>query len=243
MMNNYLVWKIKWLNSVFFILVVLVLASCASSGSGSRNPASIDKGMPSSHAWQYLHSYGDEETGYATYSYVLVGRDHNKQKSTLLYYELIKAIQASTVNAEELRDYVPSRLLNLFIIPVANTNSVSNKEPNYRLSKSLLVAMSTTSPLKFSRPGPYIITLHLPIGTENDDKMADILYVDLTDAHPKAIPEIVRTYSEKVIDNELHGIEKLDSLRLSLLNIALHTEDSIGFAKSAYASMRSAFIE
>ena len=73
--------------------------------------------------------------------------------------------------------------------------------------------------------------------------MADILYMDLTDAHPKAIPEIVRTYREKVIDSNFDDIEKLNSLRLSLLNIALHTEDSIGFAKSAYASMRSAFGE
>lgn len=240
-MDNYLVWRFKWLNSFFYILMALILASCAPVD--SRSPASVGKGMPSSHAWQYLHSYGDEETGYATYSYVLVGRDHNNQKSTSLYYELIKAIQASTVDAKELRDYVPSRLLNLFIIPVANTNSVSNKGPNYKLSKLLLVALSTTSPLKFSRPGPYIITLYLPIGTEKNDKMADILYVDLTDAHPKAIPEIVRAYREKVIDNELSGIDKLDSLRLSLLNIALHTEDSIGFAKSAHASMRSAFSE
>jgi len=191
--------------------------------------------------WQYLHSYGEEEIGYATYSYVLVGRDQSNQNSTSLYYELVKAIQASTVNAEELRDNNPARLLNLFIIPTTPSNHHEHNSPNYELSKLLLLSLSTTSPLKFSRPGPYIITLYQPI--ESGKGMADILYMDLTDAHPKAIPEIVRTYQEKVTESNLEGIEKLNSLRLSLLNIALHTEDSIGFAKSAYASMRDAFGE
>lgn len=172
-----------------------------------------------------------------------MGRDRNNQKSTSLYYELVKAVQASTVNAEELRDKVSTRFLNLFIIPVTNANNLEHLSPNYELSKSLLASLSTTSSLKFSRPGPYIITLYQPIGIGNGHEVADILYVDLTDAHPEAIPEIVRTYRDKVIDSELDGIEKLKSLRLSLLNIALHTEDSIGFAKSAYAAMRSAFGE
>lgn len=223
--------------------MVLIIASCASSA--SRFPASILKSIPSSHAhvWQYLHSYGEEEIGYATYSYLLVGRDQSNQNSTSLYYELVKAIQASTVNAEELRDIIPARLLNLFIIPIIPSNHREHNNPNYELSKSLLISLSTTSPLKFSRPGPYIITLYQPIGSGNGNEMADILYMDLTNAHPKAIPEIVRTYQEKVTESNLDGVEKLNSLRLSLLNIALHTEDSIGFAKLAYASMRDAFGE
>ncbi|WP_342866455.1 hypothetical protein [Pseudoalteromonas fuliginea] len=234
-MNSRLKWLSNCVNIVFYFLITVVLASCSSTG--SRYPASIDKGIPSSHVWQYLHFYGGEELGYATYSYVLVGRDHSNQKSTSLYYDLIKAIQASTVNAESLKDIVSMSSLNLFIIPK------SGDEPDYELSKSLLASLSTTSPLNFSRPGPYIITLYQPISIDNGDKIADILYIDLTDVHRKAIPEIVRTYREQVIDEELDGIEKLKSLRLSLLNIALHTEDSIGFAKSAYAGMRSAFSE
>lgn len=234
-MNSRLRCLSNCVNIVFYFLVAVILASCAMSG--SRYPASIDKGIPSSHAWQYLHFYGGEKLGYATYSYVLVGRDHSNQKSTSLYYDLIKAIKASAVNAESLNNIVSRSSLNLFIIPK------SGAEPDYELSKSLLASLATTSPLKFSRPGPYIITLYQPISTDNGDEIADILYIDLTDAHRKAIPEIVRTFSEQVTDEELDGIEKLKSLRLSLLNIALHTEDSIGFAKSAYAGMRSAFSE
>ena len=230
-MNSNLRCLSNCVNIVFYFLVAVILASCA------RYPVSAGKGIPSSHVWQYLHFYGGEELGYATYSYVLVGRDHSNQKSTSLYYDLIKAIKASAVNAESLKNIVSRSSLNLFIIPK------SGADPDYKLSKSLLATLSTTSPLKFSRPGPYIITLYQPISIDNGDKITDILYIDLTDAHRKAIPEIVRTYSEQVTDEELNGIEKLKSLRLSLLNIALHTEDSIGFAKSSYAGMRSAFSE
>ena len=239
-MSDSSVWRFKWLSSALYVLMAFFLVSC-SSGVGIY-PSSTDNEAPSAHAWQYLYSYGDEGAGYATYSYVLVGRDHNNQGSMSLYYELIKAIQASTANAEDLLGHVSSRSLNLFIIPVAS-GSDGSKEPNYKLSKSLLAVLSATSPLKSSRPGPYIITLYLPIGAGGDDKVADILYVDLTDAHPKAIPEIVRTYSEAVVDKKLSGVVNLNSLRLSLLSMALHAEDSIGFAKSAYASMRSSFAE
>lgn len=239
-MNSRLIWPPNFVNVIFYFMVVLILASCTSSG---RHPASIKIDSPLSHVWQYLQFYGEEELGYATYSYVLVGRDGSNEKSTSLYYELVNTIKASTVNAENLRDIVSNSSLNLFLIPISDTSSTERKEPNYELSKTLLSLLSTTSPLKFSRPGPYIITLYQPISLDNGDKIADILYIDLTGAHLKAIPEIVRTYREKVIDEELSGIEKLKSLRLSLLNIALHAEDSIGFAKSAYAGMRSAFSE
>lgn len=73
--------------------------------------------------------------------------------------------------------------------------------------------------------------------------MADILYIDLTNMHPTAIPELVSTYKRKILKDNLSGIEKLRSLRVSLLKILLITEDSIGFARTAYAELRSAFID
>lgn len=240
-MNDCAFPRVIFIDTITCILTVLVLTSCASSN--YRSPSSIPKSIPSSHVWQYLHSYGEEQIGYATYSYVLVGRDQRNQNSTSLYYELVKEIQASTVSVEEFRNISPAGLLNLFIIPIIPSKNDEHISPNYHLSKSILVSLSTTSPMKFSRPGPYIITLYEPIGSGDGNGVADILYMDLTNAHPKAIPEIVRTYQEKVIESNLYGVEKLNSLRLSLLNVALHTEDSIGFAKSAYASMRDAFAE
>jgi predicted HTH domain antitoxin len=61
--------------------------------------------------------------------------------------------------------------------------------------------------------------------------------------HLAAISELVRTYKNKILNEKLSGIEKLNSLRLSILNIALITEDSIGFARTAYTKLRDAFME
>lgn len=223
---------------ITYIVMVALLASCAAYQSLPPTGA-----IPSSDVWQYTLKLGDEYPGYATYSYVLVGRDRSNPRSSLLYYELIDKIKSATANASEQREMSEKSILNIFLIPIKFNNTSSKYIPNYELSKSLLTAISTNSSIRFTRPGPYIITMYKPIGHGDDEEIADILYLDLTDAHPDAIPEIVRTYREKVIDSRLDGIEKLKSLRLSLLNIALHFEDSIGFAKSAYASMRKAFDE
>lgn len=258
-MDNCYLFRAKILCVIVYVLIVMILTSCVSGPRHSdlvaleavaaasevmaKTYEKYKSMVVSSHVWQYLDSYGKEYVGYATYSYVLAGRNNSNQKSTSLYHELVEAIQALAVDSEKLQGLIPSRLLNLFIIPITNGSDHEGISPNYELSKLLLASLSTTLPLKFSRPGPYIITLYKPIGVDNGDEMTDILYVDLTDIHQKAIPEIVRTYSEKVIDDKLEGMEKLESLRLSLLNIALHVEDSIGFAKLASMSMKSAFEE
>lgn len=225
---------------LFCLLVAVVfIASCAYRYSDAKR----DDPRPTAHVWQYLYSYGDEDNDYATYSYVLVGRDENNQTATSLYLELIKAIRGSTVRAESLPVNASNSNFNLFLIPAKNNISTEHHEPNYELSKLLLAALSTASPLKFSLPGPYIITLYQPISFGNQDEVADILYIDLTNTHLSAIPEVVRTYKSKLLDENLSGIEKLHSLHLSLLNLALIAEDSIGFAQAAYAGLRSAFFD
>lgn len=232
-------------------VAVAIITSCASTGDrypgeagkGGRYPAAKAKSVPTAHVWQYLYSYGREDPGYATYSYVLVGRDENNQVSSSLYFELVKAIRGSTFSRDSLPEDVSKANFNLFLIPATRNRDSASHEPNYELSKLLLASLSTTSPLKFSRPGPYIITLYKPISFGKNDEVADIMYIDLTNLHPTAIPEVVRTYKGKIVDENLDGIEKLESLRLSLLNIALIVEDSIGFAQAAYAGLRRAFNE
>ena len=242
---------------MLYLAIAGLVASCSSvagprdgddSASIPKFPATTIEGEnsgnpnePFSHAWEYLFSYGDEERGYATYSYVLVGRDNTNQQATFLYYELVKAIQGSTISAETLTEDIPKSKLNVFIIPVASGEDDGQEKPDYELSKLLLASLSISSSLKLSRPGPYIMTLYQPISVASGRTIADVLYVDLTDTHPKALPEIVRTYKENVIEERLDGVERLESFRLSLLNLALLAEDSIGFAKSAYAEMRNAF--
>jgi len=228
---------------LFFLLIAAAfISSCAKTA--NRYPASLPKASPpTGHVWQYLFTYGEEEYGYATYSYVLVGRDESNEVATSIYFELVKAIQGSTVRADTIPEDTSKFHFNLFLIPAKDNMRDEPHKPNYELSKLLLSALSTSSPLKFSRPGPYIITLYQPISFGHQDDVADILYIDLTNVHPTAIPEVVRTYKNKILDENLSGIEKLRSLRLSILNMALIAEDSIGFARAAYAELRNAFSE
>lgn len=213
-------------------------------GPAGPEPILIPKGVPSSHTWQYLYPYEDEKPGYATYSYILAGRSEYNQQATSLYDELIKAILGSTPSATDLAKHdIPKSRLNLFLIPVVESNSATHAEPDYKRSMALLAALSAASPLNLSGPGPYIITLYQPISAENTNDTLNILYADLSSTHIKAIPEIVRTYKRIVVEEKPNGIEKMNPLHLSLLNAALLTEDSIEFAKAAYAKIRNAFLK
>lgn len=250
--------RTKALNSILSLFLLLLLASCATyeshntiicsdpAAGPSANPsntASCSKPSttPTTHMWQYLDSYQFEKTDYATYSYILVGRDTSNLKSTYLYQELIKSIQGSSINAEMFGTEIPTLYTNLFLIPVTPEDENGNRAPNYELSKLLLASLSASSSVKTTRPGPFIITLQRPITEYRENEQTDILYIDLTDAHPKAIPEIVRAYSEDLLYSDFEGTKNLESLHSALLNTALHAEDSIGFAKSAFASLKSAF--
>ena len=228
------------------LIAVAFIASCAATAPdiAEKSPPVVEEGSPpSEHVWQYLYSYGNENHGYATYSYVLVGRDESNQNAASLYFKLVRAITGSTAEADSLSNHLPANKLNLFLIPAIKRGGGVSPGPNYKLSKSLLTVLSASSPTKFDRPGPYIITLYRPISGSKQDDVADVLYIDLTNLHPTAIPELVSTYKRKILEENLRGIEKLNSLKLSILNILLITEDSIGFARTAYAELRNAFFE
>ncbi len=230
----------------FFSLIVgvIFINSCSShrpvGGDGVKSGSNL---LPRAHVWQYMYSLGDEGSGYPTYSYVLVGRDENNQVASSLYFELVKAIKGSTSRVGSLPESTPKGEFNLFLIPAINSNNSETHKPNYELSKLLLTALSTTSAISFSQPGPYIITLYQPISFGKPTDVAEIMYVDLTGTHIATIPEIVKTYKSQVLNKKISGIDKLQSFRLSLLNLALITEDSIGFAKVAYAELQKAFFE
>lgn len=200
------------------------------------------RSRPDAHVWSYLYALGEERPGYATYSYVLAGHDDRDSDTTARYLKLVEEIRHSTSASADLEGAVALERLNLFLIP-ATKDDAGEALPNYNLSKALLTVLSANSAGAFSRPGPYLITLYKPLCAGDDGEIADILYVDFTNIHPDAIPEVVRTYKSRVVDDGVDGIERLRSLRLSLLNLALLAEDSIGFAKQAYAELVAVFPE
>lgn len=227
---------------VFCSLVIVNLTSCATLEESSTGDTPGVEG-PTEHFWQYLYAYGGEERGYATYSYVLVGRSEQDARAVASYYELIRAIQSSTASSDLIPENVSLDRFNLFVIPATGDAGRAEPRPDFGLSKLLLTTLSSISPVSFSQPGPYIITLYEPISFGEAGNTADILYVDMTNLPVAAIPEFVRTYKNHVLNEQLEGIEKLQSFRLSLLKWTLIAEENIGFAKAAYAELKGAFLD
>ncbi|MBA4142849.1 MAG: hypothetical protein H0X43_07550 [Nitrosospira sp.] len=197
------------------------------------------RSFPTAHVWATLPSYGEEEEGYATYTYVLIGRDKSHKATWHRYNTLITAVTSSTAkNSTMMAD---KSLLNLFLIPVSAREGQNPTSPNDKLSMELLTALSTAFPGKFDNPGPYLITLYQPIRHGRPGQIADILFIDLSKMHEKAIQEVVRSYKTEIIKSEFHGTQKLEQLALLLLNSALSVEDSYGFVKIAFAELQKAW--
>jgi hypothetical protein len=214
---------------------IIVEEESAPEASIGKSPA-----LPSAHVWEYLSHFGAEPEKYATYSYVVTGRNGGDK-----YIELVNSIQGSTASAkkmEEERILIPEEM-NIFLIPAINTDAdKAAHRPDYEVSKKILTVLSARSKLNADRPGPYIITMYQPISSlKKGNTVTDLLYVDLTNSSKGAIAEVVRVYKQTVLNKRLNGTDKLYSLRLSLLNLAFMTEESIGFAKTASASLDTVF--
>lgn len=227
--------------SIIFLLSV-ALPSCAPrSGTVRSGAAGINKGsIPTAHLWMNLQKYGEEEAGFATYTYVLVGRDASYKPAQDRYWALINAVRSSTSEKDMLPNVALKSKFNLFLIPVIK-EGIEPSLPNEKLSILLLTALSTTVPGKFQRPGPYLITLTKPIRFGQRDEVADLLVLDLSDKHLGAIREYVHAYKERLVYKELTGIEKLESLRVNLLDTVLSAEDGLSFARIAFVELQKAF--
>ncbi len=212
--------------------------------------------LPYAHGWQYLYMLDFEKNGYATYSYVLVGRDENNQATAKRFKELIKSIQSSTVQIGTISKHINIASLNIFLIPLKFPYNIpdwkdlsillhssykddSKLELNYELSKLLINALSIASQLDFSRPGPFIVTLEYPIHFGEPGETKHLLYTDLSKIDIDAFPEIVQVYKTRIIEDHISGIEKLKSLKIALLNMGLTIEDSMGFAQVAVSKLQS----
>lgn len=191
--------------------------------------------VPQYHVWSYLRSYGKEPKGYATYSYVLAGRDTSDALHAQRYRALVDAIQSSTTGKDDMPPTVLESMMNIFLIP-----AVSDAE-TWNIGCSLtLVAALTASNSCFYNPGPFIVTLYRPISFRADQEVT-MLFVDLTNTHPDSMSEIVSAYKRRVSQAPLQGVQRLTSIKLALLNTLLIANDHIGFAKAAFADLKTSF--
>lgn len=193
---------------------------------------------PRYHVWSYLRSYGNEPKGYATYSYVLAGRDTSDALHAQRYRALVDAIQSSTTGKGDMPPIVQKIMMNIFLIP-----AVSDAETwNIGCSLTLVAALSASNSC-FNNPGPFIVTLYHPISFRADQQEEEVtmLFVDLTNIHPDSMSEIVSAYKRRVSQAPLQGVQRLSSIKLALLNTLLIANDRIGFAKAAFADLKTSF--
>jgi len=215
----------KAAHTVFLLSLALslALAGCEYMAPGAA--------APKYHAWSYIESIGDEPSGYGMYSYVFAGRPLDSDQShSRRYAALIASIKGVTPEGQQIEQTeIPRGEVNIFMIPTGSSDQRGNQD----ISKILATLMAATDQ-RFRRPGPFIVSLYHPIRAASGESN-DMLFADLTNTRVRAIPDLVRIYKNRVSETELAGIEKLKSLRLSLLNSLLIAEESIGFATAAYA--------
>ncbi|MFS8082098.1 MAG: hypothetical protein ACMG51_01495 [Ginsengibacter sp.] len=223
--------------------MAFILSSCFSPrykvGGVGRT---ADKPTPHAHLWAYLHAYGGEEDGYSTYTYVLTGRDPSHKVVQARYNALINAIQSSTAESNELSGVVPKGLYNLFLIPVHMDKDPYIPIPSNKFSIKLVTILTEALPGQFENPGPFLVTLTKPIRSGREQEIADILYFDLSEIHPKAMREVVREYKKRVVARKSDGKEKLEHLhlRLAVLSKLLNAEDYLRLARISFLELQNA---
>lgn len=221
--------------SVLVIAGGLLVSGCEQGIHSGDETAVPGHPLPTVHLWQYLRAFGEEPSGYAAYTYALVGRSDPDSEAARKFSELVRAIQSSTVSEAAAPETIDRETVNLFLIPAAPDTD----RANLPLAQALVSALQADAP-PLQRPGPFLVTTHRPIRF-GDDSRVDFLYVDLSDTHPEAIAEVVAAYKRRVFEEGIEGIERLRSLRLAVLNLALVAEDSIGFASAARAQLGDVF--
>lgn len=227
---------------IFFVFIMaFILSSCSSPRIKIGSVGKIaNKTAPNAHLWAYLYAYGEEEDGYSTYTYVLTGRDPSHEAVQARYEALITAIQSSTAESNELSGLVPKGLYNLFLIPVHVDKDPNIPIPSNKFSINLVATLAKALPGQFENPGPYLITLTKPIRSGREQEIADILFFDLSEMHPKAMREVVRGYKKRVVARKSDGKEKLEHLRLAVLSTLLSAEDHLRLARTTFLELQNA---
>jgi hypothetical protein len=192
---------------------------------------------PRSHLWAALYGADEEPAGYAMYTYVLINRSKADTAAWRRYEKLVESIKWSTSAVGNHDPGFNRSLYNLFLIPLYQRAESLNDI----LSKSILtsIAASVQQPelreLINTNPGPFLISATEPISTKNLIKDIDMLYVDLTRTNVDAMPEVVAAYKKRLTSDSIEGLERFNSIRLSLLDFVLDADDYISIVRVAYA--------
>jgi hypothetical protein len=198
-----------------------------------------------------LGSVGEEKSGYGLYSYVLITSPSNK--SVALLNEIFKVVP-NVQNAGALPKninilYIPflKEKENEFADAARSGNTLGARYAesfyNFQMARTILDhlcnppadVLSQLCAGDLSR-GPFIFTYEKPASTFQPVQ-APYLFVDLRDVHEHAFAEFVSAYQQQVKSEDVNSGERLNTLRLKFLNLALNAADFVKPVPEALADV------
>jgi hypothetical protein len=194
-----------------------------------------------------------EEEGYGLYTYVLLAAAPGTSQRNAAF---LRRLLASTGRTDSELAAV-RRQLNIFYVPTQNRiqalviarssadAAAAIAAPSvydYQQAGRLLVRLCTES--VSSNPklcasawrGPYFLTLSEPLGA-SAALSPTRLVVDLSDIHERAFGEFIRAVKEQVMRRDFTDRQKVDTLRLRLLDITLKAADWLDPIKEGIAEI------
>jgi hypothetical protein len=214
-----------------------------------------------------LKEVGEEKPGYGLYSYVLI--TSNSSKSVALLDEIFNVIpnvqDAGALPKQINILYIPFLKYkeNEFVLEAMTFKRLGAQYAkyanetlgakyaesfyNFQMARTILAHLcnppaDTLRQLcggDLSR-GPFIFTYEKPASTF-EPVQAPYLFVDLRDVHERAFAEFVSAYQQQVKSEDVNSGERLNTLRLKLLNLALNAADFVKPIPDALAdAIRSA---
>jgi hypothetical protein len=234
---NGIEYHFKYRNNCWILIAIglaIIMSNCT-------HTVTVKHEIPKAHLWSRLCGAGEETSGYATYTYVLINRSKADTEAWNRHRELVNSIKWSIAEKAYPIRLEDRSLYNLFLIPEKCEDNQSADTLNDILCKSILTSIAASVPDHKLRdrintnPGPFLISAIEPISKENLNKEIDILYVDLSRTNPDAMPEVVSAYKKRLTSDSIEGIKRFKSIKLSLLNFILDADDYITMVKVVYA--------
>jgi hypothetical protein len=217
--------RTRWL---CLLMAALITAGCFA---GTKSKGSKNR-IPRYNAWAAVNSMGEEEGGYALYTYVILDGNINTRTDGGKRNEaLLEAIVNPVAEPdEEVRGpgdqtgalrrecnvfYIPlnQKMLPEFASPLAMYNLPLAQQFAREFARSMQEDPEVAQRLLYS--GPFLVAAPVPLqGMRN--RPTKILIVDLTFSSPKDIRQVVAAFRKRQNANPVDDLDRFRTVRLAL---------------------------
>jgi hypothetical protein len=201
--------------------------------------------------YSHLSELGREERGYGLYSYAILPSGTKRAETFLteLFKEVPSIGQTAARRSQLNIFYVPLRRDReaefAALLQTSGTNAekigaeYSRSLYDYRMARALLDHVCNPPAERvrvlcdgdLSR-GPYIFTYASPASSMNSVP-PPFLFVDLSDVHEQAFGEFIDAFKSQVKSDDITDQARIQTLRLTILNIALTAADWVNPVEKA----------